>query len=72
MCKDNKKNDTRTKGRPKKTKSRSPLLLHRLQSLAKESDEGDAEHMTDGNPNTYWHTMYSVTVANCNPCGDNV
>ena len=29
-----------------------------------ESDEGDAEHMTDGNPNTYWHTMYSVTVAN--------
>ena len=130
MCKDNKKNDTRTKGGPKKTKSRSPLLLHRLHGLAKvtchtaqfclqlaspegrrgkrhaqpfvlreggtvvaftngsrfnyqqhferidaipvtvsfassvESDEGDAEHMTDGNPNTYWHTMYSVTVAN--------
>lgn len=29
-----------------------------------ESGEGDAEHMTDGNPNTFWHTMYSVTVAN--------
>ncbi len=29
-----------------------------------ESGEGDAEHMTDGNPSTYWHTMYSVTVAN--------
>ena len=29
-----------------------------------ESGEGDAEHLTDGNPDTYWHTMYSVTVAN--------
>ena len=29
-----------------------------------ESGEGDAEHMTDGNPASYWHTMYSVTVAN--------
>ena len=29
-----------------------------------ESGEGDAEHLTDGNPQTYWHTMYSVTVAN--------
>lgn len=29
-----------------------------------ESGEGDAEHLIDGNPNTYWHTMYSVTVAN--------
>ncbi len=29
-----------------------------------ESNEGDADHMTDGNPNTFWHTMYSVTVAN--------
>ena len=28
-----------------------------------ESGEGDAEHLTDGNPNTYWHTMWSVTVA---------
>ena len=29
-----------------------------------ESGEGDADHLTDGNPDTYWHTMYSVTVAN--------
>lgn len=29
-----------------------------------ESGEGDAEHMLDGDPNTFWHTMYSVTVAN--------
>lgn len=29
-----------------------------------ESGEGDAKHLVDGNPNTYWHTMYSVTVAN--------
>lgn len=29
-----------------------------------ESGEGDADHLVDGNPDTYWHTMYSVTVAN--------
>ncbi|MBQ5980945.1 MAG: discoidin domain-containing protein [Prevotella sp.] len=29
-----------------------------------ESGEGNAEHLVDGNPNTYWHTMWSVTVAN--------
>lgn len=28
-----------------------------------ESGEGDASHLTDGDPSTYWHTMYSVTVA---------
>ena len=28
-----------------------------------ESGEGDAEHLVDGNPDTYWHTMWSVTVA---------
>lgn len=31
---------------------------------SQESGEGDATHLTDGNPSTYWHTMYSVTVAN--------
>ena len=31
---------------------------------SQESGEGDASHLTDGDPNTYWHTMYSVTVAN--------
>lgn len=30
---------------------------------SQESGEGDASHLVDGNPNTYWHTMYSVTVA---------
>ena len=29
-----------------------------------ESGEGDADHLVDGNPATYWHTMWSVTVAN--------
>ncbi len=28
-----------------------------------ESGEGDADHFVDGNPDTYWHTMWSVTVA---------
>lgn len=31
---------------------------------SQESGEGDANHLTDGDPSTYWHTMYSVTVAN--------
>lgn len=30
---------------------------------SQESGEGDATHLTDGDPNTIWHTMYSVTVA---------
>lgn len=28
-----------------------------------ESGEGDISHLTDGDNSTYWHTMYSVTVA---------
>ena len=28
-----------------------------------EPGEGEAEHLTDRDPGTYWHTMYSVTVA---------
>ena len=28
-----------------------------------ESGEGDAQHLVDGDPKTYWHTMYSVTLA---------
>ena len=31
---------------------------------SQESGEGDASHLTDGDPSAYWHTMYSVTVAN--------
>ena len=30
---------------------------------SQEAGEGDATHLTDGDPNTIWHTMYSVTVA---------
>ncbi|HBN47569.1 MAG TPA: beta-galactosidase, partial [Prevotella sp.] len=39
-----------------------PVMVKFASSV--ESGEGDAEHMTDGNPSTFWHTMYSVTVAN--------
>ncbi len=28
-----------------------------------EAGEGDISHLTDNDPETYWHTMYSVTVA---------
>ena len=31
---------------------------------SQESGEGDAAHLVDNAPNTYWHTMYSVTVSN--------
>ncbi len=30
---------------------------------SQEAGEGDASHLTDGNVNSIWHTMYSVTVA---------
>lgn len=30
---------------------------------SQESGGGDASNLTDGDPNTIWHTMYSVTVA---------
>lgn len=30
---------------------------------SQEPDYGDASHLTDGDPSTIWHTMYSVTVA---------
>lgn len=32
-------------------------------SSSQEVGEGDGKNLTDGDPNTYWHTMYSVTVA---------
>lgn len=31
---------------------------------SEEPKEGNATHLTDGDEATYWHTMYSVTVAN--------
>ena len=34
-----------------------------IDASSQESGEGDANHLTDGDPNTIWHTMYSVTVA---------
>lgn len=30
---------------------------------SQETGEGDAVHLTDGDPSTMWHTVYSVTVA---------
>ncbi|NGM62504.1 DUF4981 domain-containing protein [Sphingobacterium sp. SGG-5] len=30
---------------------------------SQETGEGNVEHLVDNNPNTMWHTMYSVTVA---------
>ena len=34
-----------------------------IYASSQEAGEGDASHLTDGDPNTIWHTMYSVTVA---------
>ena len=45
-----------------KMDGRVPVTVSFASSV--ESGEGDAEHLVDGNPNTYWHTMWSVTVAN--------
>lgn len=41
---------------------RVPVTIKFASSV--ESGEGDAEHLVDGNPDTFWHTMWSVTVAN--------
>lgn len=38
-----------------------PMIV--VETTSQESGEGNASHLVDGNPNTYWHTMYSVTVA---------
>ena len=34
-----------------------------IYASSQEAGEGDAKNLTDGDPNTIWHTMYSVTVA---------
>lgn len=34
-----------------------------IYASSQESGDGDASNLTDGDPNTIWHTMYSVTVA---------
>lgn len=39
------------------------IQMEVIYASSEESDEGDAKNLTDGDPNTIWHTMYSVTVA---------
>ncbi|UVV55261.1 discoidin domain-containing protein [Bacteroides fragilis] len=34
-----------------------------IYASSEESDGGEAKNPTDGDPNTIWHTMFSVTVA---------
>ena len=34
-----------------------------ISTSSQEAGEGNAAHLVDGDPSTYWHTMYSVTVA---------
>ena len=40
-----------------------PVPIKVIFASSEESGEGDAAHLVDGNPNTIWHTAYSVTVA---------
>lgn len=44
----------------KKIESIQPQVVY---ASSQEAGEGDASNLTDGDPNTIWHTMYSVTVA---------
>lgn len=39
------------------------IRMEVVYASSQEAGEGDAKHLTDGDPNTIWHTMYSVTVA---------
>lgn len=39
------------------------VQLRVVYASSQESGNGDAAHLTDGDPATIWHTMYSVTVA---------
>lgn len=34
-----------------------------IYASSEEVGEGNAKHLTDGDPSTHWHSMYSVTVA---------
>lgn len=43
-----------------KIESIQPEVIY---ASSEESDGGSAKNLTDGDPNTIWHTMYSVTVA---------
>ncbi|MGN0086088.1 MAG: glycoside hydrolase family 2 TIM barrel-domain containing protein [Alloprevotella sp.] len=37
--------------------------LEVVYTSSEEPGEGNATHLVDGDPNTFWHTMYSVTLA---------
>ena len=39
------------------------VVLEVINASSQEAGEGNASNLTDSDPNTYWHTMYSVTVA---------
>lgn len=39
------------------------IQMEVVYASSQESGEGDASNLTDGDPNTIWHSMYSVTVA---------
>lgn len=39
------------------------IPLEVVSASSQETGEGNAKHFVDGKPNTIWHTMYSVTVA---------
>ncbi len=39
------------------------IPLNVVFASSQETGEGDASNLVDGDPNTIWHTMYSVTVA---------
>lgn len=39
------------------------VTLEVIYASSQEPGEGDAKHLTDGDVNTIWHTMYSVTLA---------
>lgn len=39
------------------------LQVEVIYASSQESGEGDAKNLTDGDPTTNWHTMYSVTLA---------
>ncbi len=56
------KEDPKIKVRSKFEKIETvPVTIMNVSSA--EAGSGDADHLIDGDPNTIWHTMYSVTVA---------
>ncbi len=39
------------------------IQMEVVYASSQETDEGEAKYLVDGDPNTIWHTMYSVTLA---------